>query len=169
MQIHRNWSAFRRDWPNSNVAPKIRTGPIGTPSESKTRNGQHRSDGDKKEELQEKFPPPRTVFERRQLSKKAPAASKKLEAAVERNCSLLRCRSAFHDRWTDVNRAAAASTAGASESRQSGEEPRALEKIASGGELSRVMLALRTVLAVDDTRKTAVFDEVDAGIGGKDS
>jgi DNA repair protein RecN (Recombination protein N) len=42
-----------------------------------------------------------------------------------------------------------------------------LEKIASGGELSRVMLALRTVLAVDSLQKTLVFDEVDAGIGGK--
>ncbi len=48
-----------------------------------------------------------------------------------------------------------------------GEEPRPLEKIASGGELSRVMLALRTVLAVDLSQKTLVFDEVDAGIGGK--
>src|SRR5881394_1172034 len=48
-----------------------------------------------------------------------------------------------------------------------GEEPRPLEKIASGGELSRVMLALRTVLAVDHRQKTLIFDEVDAGIGGK--
>jgi DNA repair protein RecN (Recombination protein N) len=48
-----------------------------------------------------------------------------------------------------------------------GEEPWPLEKIASGGELSRVMLALRTVLAVDRAQKTLVFDEVDAGIGGK--
>jgi DNA repair protein RecN (Recombination protein N) len=48
-----------------------------------------------------------------------------------------------------------------------GEEPWPLEKIASGGELSRVMLALRTVLAVDRPHKTLVFDEVDAGIGGK--
>ena len=48
-----------------------------------------------------------------------------------------------------------------------GEDARPLDKIASGGELSRVMLALRTVLAVDRPRKTLVFDEVDAGIGGK--
>src|SRR5207237_4104627 len=48
-----------------------------------------------------------------------------------------------------------------------GEEPRALEKVASGGELSRVMLALRTILAVDEAAKALVFDEVDAGIGGK--
>ena len=49
----------------------------------------------------------------------------------------------------------------------SGEEPRPLERIVSGGELSRVMLALRSVLAVDRPQKTLVFDEIDAGIGGK--
>ncbi len=42
-----------------------------------------------------------------------------------------------------------------------------LNRVASGGELSRVMLALRTVLATDRSNKTLVFDEVDAGIGGK--
>src|SRR5207247_5307390 len=47
------------------------------------------------------------------------------------------------------------------------EAPWPLEKIASGGELSRVMLALRSVLAVDRPQKTLVFDEIDAGIGGK--
>src|SRR5439155_20221223 len=48
-----------------------------------------------------------------------------------------------------------------------GEEPRPLDKIASGGELSRIMLALRTVTTADRAQKTLVFDEVDAGIGGK--
>ncbi|PYR82962.1 MAG: DNA repair protein RecN, partial [Acidobacteria bacterium] len=52
-------------------------------------------------------------------------------------------------------------------SANSGEEPRPLERIVSGGELSRVMLALRSVLAVDRPQKTLVFDEIDAGIGGK--
>ena len=49
----------------------------------------------------------------------------------------------------------------------SGSEPRALSKGASGGELSRVMLAIEVALA--DTRPvpTFVFDEVDAGVGGK--
>jgi DNA repair protein RecN (Recombination protein N) len=50
-----------------------------------------------------------------------------------------------------------------------GEEPRALVRIASGGELSRVHLAIRTVLRdVDKPRQalTLLFDEVDAGIGG---
>ena len=47
-----------------------------------------------------------------------------------------------------------------------GEDPKALAKIASGGELSRVMLALKTILAAGDSIPTLVFDEVDAGIGG---
>ena len=47
-----------------------------------------------------------------------------------------------------------------------GEEPKALARIASGGELSRVMLALKTILAEGDRIPTLVFDEVDAGIGG---
>ncbi len=47
-----------------------------------------------------------------------------------------------------------------------GEELRPLAKIASGGELSRIMLALHTLAATDDGGRTLVFDEVDAGIGG---
>ena len=47
-----------------------------------------------------------------------------------------------------------------------GSEPRPLGKGASGGELSRVMLAIEVVLAATDPVPTFVFDEVDAGIGG---
>jgi DNA repair protein RecN (Recombination protein N) len=47
-----------------------------------------------------------------------------------------------------------------------GEEPRPLHKIASGGELSRIMLALKRILSRADQVATYVFDEVDAGIGG---
>lgn len=47
-----------------------------------------------------------------------------------------------------------------------GEEPKPLVKIASGGELSRIMLALKTILMEGDSIPTLVFDEVDAGIGG---
>ncbi len=47
-----------------------------------------------------------------------------------------------------------------------GEELRPLSKVASGGELSRVMLALKRVLARADAVTTYLFDEVDAGIGG---
>ena len=42
-----------------------------------------------------------------------------------------------------------------------------LAKIASGGELSRVMLALKTVLAQSDSIETLIFDEIDTGIGGE--
>jgi DNA repair protein RecN (Recombination protein N) len=48
-----------------------------------------------------------------------------------------------------------------------GHEARPLARDASGGELSRVMLALKTILARADEVPTLVFDEVDAGIGGK--
>ncbi|MEV4775243.1 DNA repair protein RecN [Microbacterium sp. LWH12-1.2] len=47
-----------------------------------------------------------------------------------------------------------------------GAEPRAVSKGASGGELSRVMLAIEVVIAGTDPVPTFVFDEVDAGIGG---
>lgn len=48
-----------------------------------------------------------------------------------------------------------------------GHDARALARVASGGELSRVMLALKTILARLDHVPTLVFDEVDAGIGGR--
>jgi DNA repair protein RecN (Recombination protein N) len=47
-----------------------------------------------------------------------------------------------------------------------GEEPRPLAKIASGGELSRVMLTLKSILATVAQVPTLIFDEVDSGIGG---
>jgi DNA repair protein RecN (Recombination protein N) len=47
-----------------------------------------------------------------------------------------------------------------------GEAPRPLAKVASGGELSRIMLALKRVLIDADPVPCLVFDEVDAGIGG---
>lgn len=47
-----------------------------------------------------------------------------------------------------------------------GETPRPVAKIASGGELSRMMLAIKTVLASTDSVDTLIFDEVDTGISG---
>jgi DNA repair protein RecN (Recombination protein N) len=126
----------------------------------------------KKEELQAEISSIRQQYAETtlQLSKKRRAASKKLEAAVEQELrSLAMPQARFTVAWTDVSpgRASGIDRPELLISANPGEELRALEKIASGGELSRVMLALRTVLAVDDTRKTLVFDEVDAGIGGK--
>ncbi|MFW5693619.1 MAG: DNA repair protein RecN [Alkalispirochaeta sp.] len=48
-----------------------------------------------------------------------------------------------------------------------GEEPRPLSKIASGGEISRVMLAIKTIVAAVDDVRSLVFDEIDTGIGGQ--
>jgi DNA repair protein RecN (Recombination protein N) len=48
-----------------------------------------------------------------------------------------------------------------------GEELRPLRRIASGGELSRIMLALKSVGKESESRKTLIFDEIDSGIGGK--
>ena len=50
-----------------------------------------------------------------------------------------------------------------------GEAPRPLAKIASGGELSRIVLALKAVLSRTQSFETLIFDEVDAGIGGATS
>ncbi len=47
-----------------------------------------------------------------------------------------------------------------------GERPKPLRQVASGGEISRVMLALKTVFARADGIPTLVFDEIDAGVGG---
>ena len=48
-----------------------------------------------------------------------------------------------------------------------GMEPRPVAKSASGGELSRLMLAIKTVLGRHDAVPTLVFDEIDSGIGGE--
>ncbi len=48
-----------------------------------------------------------------------------------------------------------------------GEPQKSLEKIASGGELSRIMLAIKTVLADTDAVETLIFDEIDTGISGR--
>ncbi len=48
-----------------------------------------------------------------------------------------------------------------------GENPKPIAKIASGGELSRIMLALKTVMAHNDKIETMIFDEIDAGVSGR--
>jgi DNA repair protein RecN (Recombination protein N) len=126
----------------------------------------------KKDELQGKITVLRQQYSESatQLSKKRRAASKKLEGAIERELkSLAMPHARFTIAWSDMTpgRASGIDRPELLISPNPGEEPRPLEKVASGGELSRVMLALRTVLALDRTQKSLVFDEVDAGIGGK--
>ena len=48
-----------------------------------------------------------------------------------------------------------------------GEEPKPIARIASGGELSRTMLALKSVIAEKDSIPTMIFDEIDTGVSGK--
>ena len=48
-----------------------------------------------------------------------------------------------------------------------GEPVKPLGKVASGGELSRIMLAIKTVLADQDAIETLIFDEIDSGISGR--
>ena len=126
----------------------------------------------KKEDLQRKITGLRQQYSdaAAALSKKRRLSSKKLETAVERELkSLAMPHARFTITWSDVTpgRANGLDRPELLISPNPGEELRSLEKIASGGELSRIMLALRTVLAVDKSHKTLVFDEVDAGIGGK--
>lgn len=50
-----------------------------------------------------------------------------------------------------------------------GEDPKPLAKIASGGELSRIMLAIKSIIAKSDSIATLIFDEIDTGVSGKAS
>ncbi len=52
-------------------------------------------------------------------------------------------------------------------SANSGQEPKPLSKIASGGELSRIMLAIKCVLSDLETADTMIFDEIDTGVSGR--
>lgn len=54
-------------------------------------------------------------------------------------------------------------------STNAGEEPKPLSKVASGGELSRIMLAIQNVLSVKGNVQTMIFDEIDTGVSGKEA
>jgi len=126
----------------------------------------------KKDELQTRIAALRDEYSKAaaSLSHRRRAASKDLESAVETELkSLAMPQARFIIAWQDVTpgRASGIDRPELLISANPGEEARPLERIASGGELSRVMLALRSVLAVDRSQKALVFDEIDAGIGGK--
>lgn len=113
------------------------------------------------------------------LSERRKEAARKLEKRVEAELSSLAMeRTAFRVRigpaaWSDRG----VDNVCFLVSPNVGEEPRPLEKVASGGEISRIALALKTCVAFgggsgralkgDATPRTLVFDEVDAGIGGR--
>lgn len=111
------------------------------------------------------------------LAQRRKEAARKLEKAVEAELATLAME---RTRLQAVLSPAGWSETGADAVRflvspNLGEEPRPLEKVASGGEISRIALALKTCLAISGTPRrgaaspprTLVFDEVDAGIGGR--
>jgi len=87
--------------------------------------------------------------------------------------SLAFFQAGFHVNWTDVEHCPENMKSTGWDrgefffSANPGEPPRPLAKVASGGELSRLMLAMKCLLAKKDMVETVVFDEVDAGIGGE--
>ena len=124
----------------------------------------------------------------RQLEEKAAAAEKRLEAACEvlsgirrENAAVLteKLKAALvHLNFLTVefqiavNRAPSVTAKGYDDvefliSTNPGEGLKPLGQVASGGELSRVMLAIKTVLAGRDSIDTLIFDEIDAGISGR--
>ncbi|GBD95514.1 MAG TPA: DNA repair protein RecN [Nitrospirae bacterium] len=113
----------------------------------------------------------------RLLSKKRKAAAKKIESKVEAELAELSMPGTdFSVRITwekgdDTTDGLKATRRGIDKiefliSPNVGEEPKPVSKIASGGELSRVMLALKGILAKGDKIPVLIFDEIDAGIGG---
>ena len=106
------------------------------------------------------------------LSARRREAAERFSRALERSLSELamartRCEVRFatdrgENTWTDRGVDAAEFFI----SPNAGEELRPLARIASGGELSRIMLALKTLASIDAPGKTLIFDEVDTGIGG---
>ena len=105
-----------------------------------------------------------------QLSRRRREGAARLEAEVTSELrSLAMPRADFSIRWTTLEkgRATGIDAPLLLLAANPGEEPGLLAAIASGGELSRTMLALRTVLAAEGSGRTLVFDEIDAGIGGE--
>ena len=109
------------------------------------------------------------------LSEKRASAAKQLSEEVTdevRNLSMPNATFVIDQTVADSKNPKSYTSTGIDEisilfSAHSGGTPLALNKVASGGELSRLMLALEVVIAESEPLGTYVFDEVDAGIGGK--
>lgn len=117
-----------------------------------------------------------------ELSERRKEAAARVETSVEAECAKLgmpdgrfevRFRTVSDEQgWIELEgRRVAAFESGMDQvefyiSTNLGEEPRALARIASGGEISRIMLALKTILAKHEKFPILVFDEIDVGISG---
>jgi DNA repair protein RecN (Recombination protein N) len=108
----------------------------------------------------------------KQLTKKRREAAKRLAGLVATELAAVKMEQATFDIvMTSDDGLEACGTTGRDRvefvlSSNAGEPPRSLGRIASGGELSRIMLALKTVLAETDHVPILVFDEIDTGVGG---
>jgi DNA repair protein RecN (Recombination protein N) len=122
-----------------------------------------------------------TVSKAKVLSTKRKLAAEEMEKAIEEEIHLLemggtRFHISFMKEGTDDDRSSESLIKDITPdgldrieftlSPNVGEDLKPLSKIASGGELSRIMLALKTVLAKTASVETLIFDEVDSGIGG---
>ena len=110
------------------------------------------------------------------LSERRKEAAVRFDDQIIRQLNELGMNKARFETLVDVAQASAEDPAGVTAagmnrvefllSTNAGQPPRSLARIASGGELSRTMLAMKTVLADVDPTRTLIFDEVDAGISG---
>jgi DNA repair protein RecN (Recombination protein N) len=111
------------------------------------------------------------------LSRLRHGGVRKLKSALEREMSVLEMKRARFEIKIDTSplktpdpnalRESGLDTAEFLISPNPGEELRPLRRVASGGELSRIMLALKTIGKEGGGSKTLIFDEIDSGIGGK--
>ncbi len=111
------------------------------------------------------------------LSKTRRAAARELSSLIEKEIALLGMKNARFEVRLDArpfspDQPESVREAGLDDvefliSPNPGEPPKPLRKIASGGELSRIMLSLKSAAREKDAAATLIFDEIDAGIGGK--
>jgi len=113
-------------------------------------------------------------LEASQLSEKRKITARRFEKAMRKelkslafNQSSMEVRFLEHDNDVEAIRLGGWDRLEFFFSANPGEPPRPLAKVASGGELSRLMLAFKCLLAKKDMVETVIFDEVDAGIGGE--
>jgi DNA repair protein RecN (Recombination protein N) len=121
-------------------------------------------------QLEEKAHRLRTLAQ--QLSKERTDAAKRMTTSVEAELAALKMEQAIFQVMVSSDESPEGiGPAGCDRvefllSSNPGEPPRPLGRVASGGELSRIMLALKTVLAEMDQVPVLVFDEIDTGVGG---
>ncbi len=130
----------------------------------------------REEELKKKLAELRTgyVNSAQELHEKRTAAAKNFEKQVEQNLQAVALEKArFEVRVEPADDDDSMFTANGFDraefyfSANPGESPKPLAKVASGGEASRLMLILKTTAKASGPQKTAVFDEIDVGIGGR--